>query len=141
MKKPSRFIAVLCLLAALFLSACAKAPAEAPAEAAVTTAQTPTHSPTESHATDASAPEASAEISTDNGSAPFSLSGTRWNLNTIYVNGDEQRPSVRYGHPPDRRLHHLQHRQYVQLRLRFCRLYRLLHDRCRRRRPSHHYPL
>ena len=97
MKKPSRFIAVLCLLAALFLSACAKAPAEAPAEAAVTTAQTPTHSPTESHATDASAPEASAEISTDNGSAPLSLSGTRWNLNTIYVNGEEQRPSVRYG--------------------------------------------
>ena len=103
MKNLSRIIAVFCLLAALSLSACAKAPAETPTEAAVTATQTPTQSPTETPATiaptstDAPAQNTAAEHPTDSDPSPIALSGTRWNLSMVYADGEEQRPSVRYG--------------------------------------------
>ena len=106
MKNLSRIIAVLCLLAALSLSACAKAPAETPTEAAVTATQSPTQSPTETPATiapttapstDAPAQNTAAEHPTDSDPSPIALSGTRWNLSMVYADGEEQRPSVRYG--------------------------------------------
>lgn len=99
MKNLSRIIAVLCLLAALSLSACAKAPAETPTEAAVTATQSPTETPTTiaPTSTDAPAQNTAAEHPTDSDPSPISLSGTRWNLSMVYADGEEQRPSVRYG--------------------------------------------
>ena len=102
MKNLSRIIAVLCLLAALSLSACAKAPAENSTETAVTATQSPTETPatiapTTAPSTDAPAQNTAAEHPTDSDPSPISLSGTRWNLSMVYADGEEQRPSVRYG--------------------------------------------
>ena len=99
MKNLSRIIAVLCLLAALSLSACAKAPAENSTEAAVTATQSPTETPATiaPTSTDAPAQNTAAEHPTDSDPSPIALSGTRWNLSMVYADGEEQRPSVRYG--------------------------------------------
>ena len=63
---------------------CAQSPTETPATIAPTS-------------TDAPAQNTAAEHPTDSDPSPIALSGTRWNLSMVYADGEEQRPSVRYG--------------------------------------------